>query len=321
MAMNRVQFQSGLSLPAFLKRYGSERQCEQALEASRWPQGFVCPRCAGSAHSRFKRRAAVYWQCTACHRQTSLRAGTVMDNSKLPLRSWFLAMYLLGQSKTNLSALELMRHLGVSYPAAWRMKHKLMQAMAEREASRKLGGIVQLDDAYLGGERNGGKAGRGSENKRPFVIAVETTEDGRPRHAAIDPVPGFTKAALSDWIGQRLHPGSDVYSDGLGAFRALEAEHAHTVIEGSGRSRCEEDNARWVNVVLSNLKRSLDGAYHAFKFAKYAHRYLAETMWRFNRRFDLTTLVPSLLATATAAKPWPERVLRDVPVFSTESAC
>ncbi|WEL95544.1 class A beta-lactamase [Xanthomonas phage vB_XooS_NR08] len=80
----------------------------------------------------------------------------------------------------------------------------------------------------------------------------------------MDPVPGFTKAALSEWIGQRLHPGADVYSDGLGAFRALEAEHAHTVIEGSGRSRCEAENARWVNVVLSNLKRSLDGAYHVF---------------------------------------------------------
>lgn len=321
MAMNRVQFQPGLSLPAFLKHYGSERQCEQALEASRWPHGFVCPRCAGTAHSRFQRNGARYWQCSACHRQSSLRSGTVMDNSKLPLRTWFLAMYLLGQSKTNLSALELMRHLGVSYPAAWRMKHKLMQAMAERESSRRLGGVVQLDDAYLGGERNGGKAGRGSENKRPFVIAVETTQDGRPRRAVIDPVPGFTKAALSDWIRQRLHPGADVYSDGLGAFRALEAEHAHTVIEGSGRARCQEENARWVNVVLSNLKRSLDGAYHAFRFAKYAHRYLAETMWRFNRRFDLTRRVPSLLAAAATCSPRPERALRDVPVFLAESAC
>lgn len=101
MAMNRVQFQAGLSLPAFLTRYGSERQCEQALEASRWPQGFACPRCTGTAHSRFQRNGATYWQCSACHRQTSLRSGTVMDNSKLPLRSWFLGMYLLGQSKTK----------------------------------------------------------------------------------------------------------------------------------------------------------------------------------------------------------------------------
>ena len=321
MAMNRVQFQPGLSLPAFLADYGSERQCERALEAARWPDGFLCPRCGNRQHSKFYRQEQAYWQCSGCRHQSSLRSGTVFEHSRLPLRTWLLAMYLLGQSKTNLSALELMRHLGVSYPAAWRMKHKLMQAMAEQEAGRMLGGVVQLDDAYLGGERNGGKAGRGSENKRPFVIAVETTQDGRPRQAVIDPVPGFTKAALAEWIGRRLRPGADVYSDGLGAFRVLELEHAHTVIEGSGRGRCEEDNARWVNVVLSNLKRSLDGAYHAFKFSKYAHRYLAEMQWRFNRRFDLTTLVPRLLAAAARLKPWPEGTLRDVPVFSAEVAC
>lgn len=162
--------------------------------------------------------------------------------------------------------------------------------MNEREAGRKLGGVVQLDDAYLGGERNGGKAGRGSENKRPFVIAVETTQDGRPRQAVIDPVPGFTRTALTQWIGQRLRPGADVYS-------------------------------RWVNVVLSNLKRSLDGAYHAFKFTKYAQRYLAETQWRFNRRFDLTALVPRPPVAAAQINPWSERRLRDVPVFSAEVAC
>lgn len=322
MAMNRMQFQPGLSLPAFLSRYGTERQCEQAMEAARWPDGFVCPHCAGSRHSKFYRNDTAYWQCSACRRQTSLRAGTVFDQSKLPMRTWLLAIYLLGQSKTNLSALELMRHLGVSYPTAWRIKHKLMQAMTEREASRRLGGVVQLDDAYLGGERSGGKAGRGSENKRPFVIAVATTEAGRPRQVVIDPVPGFTKAALKAWGDQRLQPGTDVYSDGLAAFAVLaESGHAHTVIQGHGRSRCEATNARWVNVVLGNLKRSLDGAYHAFDFFKYAHRYLAETAWRINRRFELQTLVPRLLSAAISTAPWPERMLRDVAVFSAEGSC
>lgn len=321
MAMNKVQFQSGLSLPAFLKRYGSEAQCEQALQQARWPDGFVCPRCQATAATQFVRSGHRYWQCATCRRQTSLRSGTLMEQSKLPIRTWLLAMYLLGQSKTNLSALELMRHLGVSYPAAWRIKHKLMQAMAEREIDRQLGGVVQLDDAYLGGERNGGKAGRGSENKRPFVIAVETTDDGRPLHAVIDPVPSFSKAALAQWSVRRLQPGSDVYSDGLGAFRALEDQHAHTVIQSSGRAGCEQPNARWVNVVLSNLKRALDGTYHAFKFCKYAHRYLAEAQWRFNRRFDLSALVPRMLIAAVRIRPWPERALRNVPVFPAEASC
>lgn len=115
-----------------------------------------------------------------------------MDSSKPSLRRWFPGMHLLVQSKTSLSALQLIRHLRVSYPAAWRIKHKLMQTMAKDEAGRKLGGIVQLDGAYLGRECNGGHAQRGSKKKRPFVIALETTEDGRPRHVAIDPAPGFT---------------------------------------------------------------------------------------------------------------------------------
>ncbi|WP_241752299.1 IS1595 family transposase [Xanthomonas translucens] len=320
MAMNRVQFQAGLSLPGFLARYGSEVQCEQALEAARWPDGFTCPRCAAKRCSKFYRYEQAYWQCSQCRHQSSLRSGTVFEHSRLPLRTWLLAMYLLGQSKTNLSALELMRHLGVSYPAAWRMKHKLMQAMDEREAGRKLGGVVQLDDAYLGGERNGGKAGRGSENT-PFCHcrgdhAGRSSTAGGDRSCA-----GLHQGGAGRLDRAAVAAGADVYSDGLGAFRVLEAEHAHTVIEGSGRSRCEEANARWVNVVLSNLKRSLDGAYHAFKFTKYAHRYLAETQWRFNRRFDLAALVPRLLVAAARIKPWPESRLRAVPVFSAEVAC
>ena len=321
MAMNRVQFQPGLSLPAFLERFGTEAQCEDAMARLRWPAGFRCPRCAHDQAMAFRRAGTPYWQCKACSHQASLRAGTLMEQSKLPLRTWLLAMYLLGQSKTNVSALELMRHLGVNYPAAWRLKHKLMQAMLQDELPRMLTHVVQLDDAYLGGERNGGKAGRGSENKRPFVVAVQTDEQGRPLYAAMDTVPGFTKKALAQWLAQRVRPEADVYSDGLGAFRAAEVAHAHTVVEGEGRSRCEAPSLRWVNVVLSNLKRSLDGAYHAFGFFKYAERYLAETAWRFNRRFHLEHLVPSLLRATVHCKPWPEATLRDVPTFRTEASC
>ncbi|WP_323811034.1 transposase, partial [Xanthomonas translucens] len=97
MAMNRVQFQAGLSLPGFLARYGSEVQCEQALEAARWPDGFTCPRCAAKRCSKFYRYEQAYWQCSQCRHQSSLRSGTVFEHSRLPLRTWLLAMYLLGQ--------------------------------------------------------------------------------------------------------------------------------------------------------------------------------------------------------------------------------
>ena len=319
MAINRIQFQPGLSLPSFLQRYGTEAACTLALEQARWPQGFVCPRCAGTPHSRFTRNGESLWQCSACRHQSSLLSDTLFAYTRLPLTTWFLALYLLTQTKNSISALELKRHLGVCYRTAWRVKHKLMQAMTLREEGRKLAGFVQIDDAYLGGERNGGKAGRGSENKRPFVIAVETDERGYPGCAVIEPVSGFTKVALAAWFADHLHPEAELFSDGLGAFRAaVDLGHAHTVIDaGGGRAATEVAGARWVNIVLSNLKRSLDGTYHVFGFFKYAHRYLAEAAWRFNRRFQLDALVPRLLVAAARCPAWSERSLRDVPVFGS----
>ncbi len=318
MAMNRVQFQPGLSLPAFLQEYGTEQACSSALFNARWPAGFVCPRCEGQTCSSFSRGGQALWQCSGCRYQTSLTAGTLFEHSRLPLTTWFLALYLLTQSKTNLSALELSRHLGVCYSSAWRMKHKLMQAMTQREASRQLTGIVQIDDAYLGGERNGGKRGRGSENKRPFVVAVATDESDRPGYAVIEPVAGFTKAAITEWAKQRLQPGAEIYSDGLKAFAVMASlGHSHTVIQGtSPRQACEAEGVRWVNIVLSNLKRALDGTYHVFCFFKYAHRYLGEAAWRFNRRFRLEALVPRLLVAAVRCQPWSEARLRNVPVYT-----
>ena len=237
----------------------------------------------------------------------------------MSLTIWFLALYVLTHTKTNVSGLELSRHLGVHSRTAWRLKHKIMQAMAEREHARHLGGFVQIDDAYLDGERNGGKAGRGSENKRPFVIAVATDDAGHPGCAVIEPVTGFTTAALTEWARRRLHPDAEVFSDGLGAFRVVvPLDHAHTVIDaGGGHRATETDGARWVNIVLSNLKRALDGTYHAFKFFKYAHRYLGEAAWRFNRRFRLVALVLRLLVAVARCPAWTERKLRDVPVFAS----
>jgi hypothetical protein len=172
MAQNRIQFQPGMSIPEFLAQYGTEAQCEAALERVRWPDGFRCPRCGGHAHCVLHGSSRKVFQCNACRHQASLIAGTVMQGTKLPLVTWFLAIYLLSQAKTGLSALALKRQLGVSYRTAWALQHKLMQAMTEREECYVLSGTVQLDDAYLGGERTGGKAGRGSENKVPFVAAV-----------------------------------------------------------------------------------------------------------------------------------------------------
>jgi len=156
MARNPVQFQKGMSLAVFQAEYGSEERCEAALAAQRWPEGFVCPKCGGRKHSPCVRRRL--YQCSACRTQTSLKAGTVFHKSKLPLSKWFLAIYLLTQSKNDISALELSRQLGVNYNTAWTMKHKLMAAMEERNKAYRLKGEVQIDGC-LSGRRAAGDAG------------------------------------------------------------------------------------------------------------------------------------------------------------------
>ncbi|MGH8601535.1 MAG: IS1595 family transposase [Gammaproteobacteria bacterium] len=311
MPMNRVQFQAGLSLPEFLKHFGTETQCAIAFEQARWPQGFRCPRCAGAAYSRVQGRTHALFQCQACRHQTSLIAGTVMQGTKLPLTLWFLAIYLISQAKTGLSALALKRALGVSYPTAWLLQHKLMQAMTTREQMYVLEGAVQIDDAYLGGEHSGGKAGRGSENKTPFVAAVSLNKDGHPLRAKLTPVPSFSAKAIEHWAKSSLAPGACVHSDGLACFSAVTAAgctHERTVV--AGRKPKELPQFLWINTVLGNLKTSLSGSHHAFNFSKYAARYLGAFAYRFNRRFDLSTLHARLLIAATSCTPQPLRLVR-----------
>jgi len=148
------------------------------------------------------------FQCHRCHGQTSVTAGTVFQNTRLPLRTWFLAIYLLTQSKNGLSALALKRHLGVSYNTAWLVKHKLMQAMKEHDDTQLLEGVVQLDDAYWGGERRGKGTGRGTQGKTPFVAAVSCTEEGQPVALRMTVVEGFRSDGLQSWTARHVKPGS-----------------------------------------------------------------------------------------------------------------
>ena len=201
MSINPIQFQRGLSLPDFLSQYGTEAQCESALEKVRWRDGFRCPQWGHDHCTVFRRGQQPLYQCSACHHQTSLRVGTLFQASKLPLTTWFLAIYLITQAKNGVSALELMRSLGISWRAAWRLKHKILRAMQEREADRVLRGRVEVDDAYLGGTRSG-KRGRGAAGKRPFVIAVETRPDPEgglphPVYVRFDPLPDFCQTTLA----------------------------------------------------------------------------------------------------------------------------
>jgi DNA-directed RNA polymerase subunit RPC12/RpoP len=300
MARNRVQFQKGLSMAAFNQRYGTEEQCEAALGQWRWPDGFRCPKCGGTDAGVVATRRL--YQCSRCSRQTSAKAGTIFHASRTPLTKWFLAIHLMTSAKNDIAALELARQLDVKWDTAWLIKQKLMEVMRQRNSTYRLDGLIQVDDAYVGGEKPG-KSGRGAKNKLPFVVAVSTVK-GKPVFAQLRVVPGFSKEAIRDWARGSIAPGSHVLSDGLGCFNGLdEAGLAHSkIITGGGRPKDPE--FLWVNITLGNVKSAVTGTCRSLD-ARHTPRYLAAYEWRYNRRFELTQNLARLARAAATTAPAP----------------
>ena len=241
----------------------------------------------------------------------------IFASTHLPLRLWFRAMYHLTQSKQGISSIELGRRLGVTQTTAWKIKHKLAQVMMERDASKRLTGRVELDDAYLGGERTGGKRGRGAPGKTPFVAAVETTPEGKPVRLKLRRVTSFCNHALSAFAKRGLDPKCEVVSDGLACFGAVtDAGCSHQVVKtGSGAPAARTPTFRWVNTALGNIKAAIVGTYRAIE-QKHVPRYLAEFEYRFNRRYDLAAMMPRLAWSSVRTPPMPYRLLKQAEVYA-----
>lgn len=306
---NQVQFQKGYSLIEFQEDYGTKEQCEEALFRWKFPQGYVCPKCGSREYCQL--RSKKVYQCNKCHHQHSLTSQTILASTKLPLKIWFLGMYLVSQAKTGISALELRRQLGVSYNTAWAMKQKIMHVMKTRDDEKKLEGLIQLDDVYWGGAKGGGKRGRGSPNKVPFVAAVSLNEDSHPISMNMNVVDGFKTKEIKAWAEHHLSKQCDVVSDGLACFRAVEKIGCtHTrIITGGGTHSVTLEQFAWVNTMIANVKTAIIGVYHAIQH-KHLPRYLAEFCYRFNRRFQLDHLLPRLAYVAVRTDPMPYRLLK-----------
>ena len=219
----------------FEQQYGTEEQCRAIVIASRWPHGFECPICGGRQYCVVTTRNL--YQCAKCRRQTSPIAGTIFASTHLPLRLWFRAIYHLTQTKQGISSIELGRRLGVTQTTAWKIKHKLKQVMLERDATKRLTGRVEIDDAYLGGERSGGKRGRGAPGKTPFVAAVETTTEGKPVRLKLRRVTSFCASSIVGFAKRSLDPNCSVVSDGLQCSPASPTPGARTKSSRPGQDQ------------------------------------------------------------------------------------
>jgi hypothetical protein len=233
-------------------------------------------------------------------------AGTIFNSTKLPLTIWFRAMYLITQTKQGISSIELGRRLGTTQTTAWKIKRKLSEVMRIANDINPLEGRVEMDDAYLGGQRSGGKTGRGSPGKRPIVVAVQTSDGKKPVRLKVRRISRFKRKRVKSLTKKIIAPGAFVVTDGLACFKGVAdagCEH-FPITTGSGRRAAQHPSFRWMNTILANIKTSIVGTYKAVR-KKHMIRTLAEFEWCFNNRENLAAMIPALACASACAKPAP----------------
>lgn len=266
-----------VNLVGLIEDYGSEAKCRAYLEELRWPNGVTCPRCAGTTISRIVKRNQ--FDCDSCRYQFSVTAGTLFHDSHLPLWKWFLAIYLMCESKKGISAKQLQRMLSVSYKTAWYVAHRVRDAMGDDEQPL-LQGIVEVDETWIGGHRR--NVGSGVRTQAMVVGAVQRNGEIRLMYKGTR----ATRENLFDFIEKTISPSaSAIYTDNNMAYRTLgDKDTRHeSVNHGMGEYVRGDVHTQHVENVWSLFKRSILGSYHKLS-VKHLPKYLDEMEWRFNGR-------------------------------------
>lgn len=271
-------------LPALIERFGSEDRCREYLEGLRWPNGVECPRCQSKKISRVEKRKV--FDCSSCGYQFSVRVGTVFHDSHLPLWKWFLAVYLICESKKGVSANQLKRTLGVAYKTAWYLCHRIRSAMTQE--GTLLSGVVEADETYLGGRKKMGKGHPSRwgndwrEGKAVVLGALERDGKLRLRH-----VPNARKHNVHRFLKDVLDDEAKaLYTDSFQSYRSYAfgetTKHEHV-------SHAKEEWVRGdvhtngIESAWSLFDRAVIGAYHKLSH-KHLPAYLDEFAFRFNNR-------------------------------------
>jgi len=285
-----------LSYEEFEERFPDNEACYHYLEKQKWPDGFRCPRCGERRFYRIRKGRVL--QCRACHRQESVTSGTLFEKTKVPLRKWFLTIWFVSQDKGGISSLRLAKHLGVSQRTAWLMLHKLRRVMGQANATVRVQGTVELDDAFFGGKAPG-KRGRGAARKTKVLVCVEVQDDKAGR-VVLKAVPAVGRTAVEQLVRQHLAAGTHIHTDAYPSYHHLKTKYQHTVHQALPREAVRE--LPWVHKVISLAKRFLLGTYHGVT-GRYLQAYLHEFAFRFNQRFSERATFFSLLKHCAYAQP------------------
>ena len=261
--------------------FPDDESCMDYLDWLRWPAGRVCPGCDRAATTIATGRV---WRCGGCHKRVSRTAGTIFQDTRMPLSVWFAAAWYMTADPGGVSALTMQRLLGLgSYQTAWTMLHRYRRAMV-RPGREVLTGRVEVDETFLGGERAGPR-GRGALGKTLVIIGVELHDPRGYGRARMSVIPDATAQTLGGFLAATVEPGSTVVTDGWAAYRKACLDryvHEPRTVSGSGQDAHELLPA--VHRVASLCKRWLLGTHQGGVNADHLQAYLEEFCFRFNRR-------------------------------------
>ncbi len=284
-----------MNLFSFSAHFGTEDDCRNHFKSERDKIGIIC-KCGSREHFWIKSRLS--YECKKCRSRTSLKSGTVMENSNLPFLIWYKTMFLMSVTKKGFSAKEIQKQLGLKrYEPVWAMVHKLRRAMGNRDAKYTLEGMIEFDEAYFTVassevEHEKGIRGKGAVGKQNVAMMAESTplediDTGRKekqvRFFKAKVLDGHGGEEISETIKESLDNQSIVFTDKSTSYVDIADFVELHVMEKSSKETTEE-TLKWVHIAISNAKRNLLGNYHKIK-RKYLQLYLNEFIYKLNRRY------------------------------------
>jgi hypothetical protein len=304
-----------MNLLNFISQYPDEESCRLKLKDIRDKEGVVCRHCGGKEH--YWKKDKWQYECKSCKTRTTLKSGTIMHGSQLPLRYWFVAMHLLTSTKKSFSALELQRQLEHRYyEPIWTMLHKLRIAMGKRDAQYTLSGQIELDEGFFSTqvkpeEKNKPlKRGRGSQKKSKVLVMVEskevegkTTKKGKPRKVGflkMQIIPDLKSETINDQVDICISKETALITDDSTSYVDLANYVKHHEAQVIPKEKIGEV-LPWVHIAISNAKRMLLDVHHFIK-PEFLQSYLNEFCYKFNRRYFGELLFDRLLLVSVESK-------------------
>ena len=296
----------GISLIELAEMFPDETTATEWFESLIWPDGRHCPRCGNTETTEASKTSGLPYWCPACRRAFSVKIGTTLERSRVPLRKWAWAVYLYVTSLKGVSSMKLHRDLKVTQKTAWFMLHRLREAWGESDSLPPFSGPVEADETYIGGKRKNMPnhkrkelTGRGAVGK----TAIVGTKDRASNKVAARPLPATSSPHTAGFVAEHTKIGATVYTDEAAAYNALKPWFDHeTVNHGDSEYVRGQAHVNGMESFWSLMKRGYHGTYHHMS-PKHLDRYVAEFSGRHNvREADTADQMAQLVAASVGKR-------------------